>query len=178
MYRQSIICILTVQDRFMMTKTPDTLDRTVTPTAQYRSGVAARLAGLPVETLRVWERRYGNSDTGRSEHRQRLYSQAQVRRLRLIKQLVDQGHPIGALAQLPLEQLGALAVAPVPFATAQLLRVVLAGSALAPCGGRARNFMVLWCWRCRRHRARRCWVKSLRYGQLRPPGPQWKGAGP
>ena len=32
----------------------------------YRSGVAARLAGLPVETLRVWERRYGVSDAGRS----------------------------------------------------------------------------------------------------------------
>ena len=115
----------------MMTKTPDTLDRTVTPTAQYRSGVAARLAGLPVETLRVWERRYGNSDTGRSEHRQRLYSQAQVRRLRLIKQLVDQGHPIGALAQLPLEQLGALAVVPVPRSAAQLPRVALVGPALA-----------------------------------------------
>src|SRR5436305_1793865 len=27
----------------------------------YRSGVAARLAGLPVETLRVWERRYGEN---------------------------------------------------------------------------------------------------------------------
>lgn len=29
----------------------------------YRSGVAARLAGLSVETLRVWERRYRLSDT-------------------------------------------------------------------------------------------------------------------
>ena len=26
--------------------------------ASYRTSVAARLAGLPVETLRVWERRY------------------------------------------------------------------------------------------------------------------------
>ncbi|MCL6485084.1 MAG: MerR family transcriptional regulator, partial [Janthinobacterium lividum] len=75
------------------------------PPVLYRSGVAARLAGLPVETLRVWERRYGISDTGRSAHGQRLYSEAQVRRLRLMKQLVDQGHPIGALAKLQLEQL-------------------------------------------------------------------------
>ncbi|WP_204311553.1 MerR family transcriptional regulator, partial [Stenotrophomonas maltophilia] len=33
----------------------------------YRTGAAARLAGLPVETLRVWERRYSLSDAQRSE---------------------------------------------------------------------------------------------------------------
>lgn len=74
----------------------------------YRSGVAARLAGLPVETLRVWERRYALSDTSRSDSGQRLYSAAQVRRLGLLKQLVDQGHPIGQLAGLRLEELEAL----------------------------------------------------------------------
>lgn len=97
----------------------------------YRSGVAARLAGLPVETLRVWERRYAISDTSRSAHGQRLYSDAQVNRLRIVKQLVDQGHPIGALAQLSLEQLAALAVVPAPRAPAQPLRVALVGAALA-----------------------------------------------
>lgn len=112
--------------------------------ARYRSGVAARLAGLPVETLRVWERRYGISDTGRSAHGQRLYSDAQVRRLRLMKQLVDQGHPIGVLAPLPIDQLRAmaLALAPAPAARApsQPLRVALVGQALAQRlggGGRA-----------------------------------------
>ena len=101
---------------------------------QYRSGVAARLAGLPVETLRVWERRYGISDTGRSAHGQRLYSEDQVRRLRLMKQLVDQGHPIGALAKLQLEQLeqlGQLALVPEPGAPLQPLRLALMGAALA-----------------------------------------------
>ena len=86
---------------------------------------------MPVETLRVWERRYGISDTGRSAHGQRLYSDAQVGRLRLMKQLVDQGHPIGALAQLPLDQLGALAVVPVVLAPSQPLRVALVGQAPA-----------------------------------------------
>ena len=74
----------------------------------YRSGTAARLAGLPVETLRVWERRYGISDTARSARGQRLYSERQVRRLSLIKQLVDQGHGVGTLAKLSDEQLRAL----------------------------------------------------------------------
>lgn len=71
----------------------------------YRSGVAARLAGLPVETLRVWERRYALSATQRSAHGQRLYTADQVRRLGLLKQLVDLGHPIGVLTGLPVERL-------------------------------------------------------------------------
>ncbi|SFD68823.1 MerR family transcriptional regulator [Massilia yuzhufengensis] len=71
----------------------------------YRSGVAARLAGLPVETLRVWERRYALSETQRSAHGQRLYTAEQVRRLGLLKQLVDLGHPIGVLTGLPVERL-------------------------------------------------------------------------
>ena len=108
-----------------------TSDPAIDQAARYRSGVAARLAGLPVETLRVWERRYAISDTGRSAHGQRLYSDAQVRRLRLMKQLVDQGHPIGALAQLPLEQLAALAVVPALRPQSQPLQVALVGVALA-----------------------------------------------
>ena len=75
----------------------------------YRSGVAARLAGLSAETLRVWERRYDLSDTERSSSGQRLYSAEQVRRLALLKQLVDQGHAIGILAGLPIDQLQELA---------------------------------------------------------------------
>ena len=112
--------------------------------ARYRSGVAARLAGLPVETLRVWERRYGISDTDRSAHGQRLYSDAQVRRLRLMKQLVDQGHPIGALAQLPLEELLASAVVPLARSPSQPVRVALVGQALAQrLAGGARELFAL-----------------------------------
>jgi hypothetical protein len=70
--------------------------------------VAARLAGLPVETLRVWERRYDLSETLRSAHGQRLYTAAQVQRLGMLKQLVDQGHPIGQLAHLSLDELRTL----------------------------------------------------------------------
>ena len=100
--------------------------------ACYRSGVAARLAGLAVETLRVWERRYSLSETHRSEHGQRLYSAAQVRRLGLLKQLVDQGHPIGAIAAFPVAQLEVLLAAPAlgqPKHSAPL-RVVVVGESL------------------------------------------------
>ncbi|GAB2881723.1 hypothetical protein GCM10027277_58460 [Pseudoduganella ginsengisoli] len=100
----------------------------------YRSGAAARLAGLPVETLRVWERRYGLSDTERSSRGQRLYSEEQVKRLGLLKQLVDQGHPIGQLATLSLEQLRALAgagSADGAAAPAGPMRLAVAGIGLA-----------------------------------------------
>lgn len=113
-------------------------------TARYRSGVAARLAGLPVETLRVWERRYGISDTHRSAHGQRLYSDVQVRRLRLMKQLVDQGHPIGALAQLPIEELLASAVVPLARSPSQPVRVALVGQSIAQqLAGGARELFAL-----------------------------------
>jgi MerR family transcriptional regulator, light-induced transcriptional regulator len=98
----------------------------------YRSGVAARLAGLSVETLRVWERRYGLSDTERSEHGQRLYSAEQVGRLRLLKNLVDQGHPIGLIAGLPIGQLEELSSARAPDQpnAAGPIRIALVGRTL------------------------------------------------
>ena len=101
----------------------------------YRSGAAARLAGLPVETLRIWERRYSLSDAERSEHGQRLYSAEQVARLGLLKQLVDQGHAIGVLAGLAREQLQAMLGAGAGAGDARLasgpVRVVLVGPSLA-----------------------------------------------
>lgn len=80
-------------------------DSSCSSTATYRSGVAARLAGVPVETLRVWERRYEVIRPRRSASGQRLYSADEVRRLTLIKQLLDLGHPIGAVAMMPTEDL-------------------------------------------------------------------------
>ena len=47
----------------------------------YRSGVAARLSGVPVDTLRIWERRYAVIGPPLSAGRQRLYSLADIRRL-------------------------------------------------------------------------------------------------
>ena len=74
----------------------------------YRSGAAARLSGVPVETLRVWERRYELVSPRRSEHGHREYSLEEIRHLSLIKQLVDRGNPIGAVAHLPEAELNAM----------------------------------------------------------------------
>lgn len=108
----------------------------------YRSGVAARLAGLSVETLRVWERRYNLSAVERSSRGQRLYSAEQVRRLGLLKQLVDQGHAIGVLARLPIDQLQDLVAGPASEQKVEgPIRVAVVGSGLArriEAGGRDR----------------------------------------
>ena len=74
-----------------------------------RSGAAARLSGLPVATLRVWERRYGVVTPPKSGAGQRLYSTADVLRLKLLRQLTQRGHGIGTIAALDLEQLRSLA---------------------------------------------------------------------
>jgi len=98
----------------------------------YRSGVAARLAGLSAETLRVWERRYKLSDTQRSARGQRLYSTEQVRRLGLLKQLVDQGHAISVLASLPIDRLQELIAGHVGEQKAEgPIRVAVVGGGLA-----------------------------------------------
>jgi MerR family transcriptional regulator, light-induced transcriptional regulator len=74
-----------------------------------RSGTAARLAGLPVTTLRVWERRYGVVPGAKTENGQRIYSAHDVSRLRLLRHLARTGHAIGTIATLELEELQALA---------------------------------------------------------------------
>ena len=105
--------------------------------ARLRSGTAARLAGVPVATLRVWERRYGVVAAPKTPTGQRLYSGHDVQRLRLIKQLSDRGHAIGTIAALPLAELvglDTLAQAtprPAQGAAAVRRRVVVVGRATA-----------------------------------------------
>jgi MerR family transcriptional regulator, light-induced transcriptional regulator len=74
----------------------------------YRSGAVARLTGIPVQTLRVWERRYKIVGPRQSATGQRLYAPAEVARLAVIKELVDSGHAIGSVASLGLDQLRAM----------------------------------------------------------------------
>jgi MerR family transcriptional regulator, light-induced transcriptional regulator len=71
----------------------------------HRSGAVARMLRMPVATLRVWERRYGLTQSALSPTGQRLYSSDDVRRLTLLKQLTDLGHAIGSLAALDMPQL-------------------------------------------------------------------------
>jgi DNA-binding transcriptional MerR regulator len=106
----------------------------------YRSGIAARLAGIPVETLRVWERRYQIVGPRLSPRGHRLYSAEDVSRLTLIRQLVDLGSPVGSVAGLPLAALREMrsaataasqGIAVGPAGSRTPIRVALVGEALA-----------------------------------------------
>src|SRR5512135_1079870 len=70
-----------------------------------------RDTGLSKDTLRVWERRYGFPQPLRDANGERVYPQAQVDKLRLVKRLMDQGYRPGKIADCTVEQLQALAEA-------------------------------------------------------------------
>ncbi len=99
------------------------------------------MLGMPVATLRVWERRYGLTAAALSPGGQRLYSAEDVKRLALLKQLTGLGHAIGRLAALDLAQLRevaathaqarAAAPAAARAAPAAAWRLVVVGEALA-----------------------------------------------
>jgi DNA-binding transcriptional MerR regulator len=77
--------------------------------ARYPIGAVARLTGLGIDTLRAWERRHSAVTPVRDE-RGRMYSDADVARLRLLRDAVERGHTIGRLAGLSDAELRRLAV--------------------------------------------------------------------
>lgn len=106
----------------------------------FRSAAVARLANMPVATLRIWEQRYQavSPTVAASGHRQ--YSPADLQRLLLLRQLTGQGHAIGSIAGLDPEHLRAVASTSTGAKTgkrmkrarpAAALRLVVVGRALA-----------------------------------------------
>jgi DNA-binding transcriptional MerR regulator/methylmalonyl-CoA mutase cobalamin-binding subunit len=72
---------------------------------RYPVRLAALKSGITPHVLRAWERRYRVVTPGRSAGGQRLYSDDDIERLRLLRRLTAQGHGIGQLAKLPLDEL-------------------------------------------------------------------------
>ena len=75
---------------------------------RYPIGEVARRTGLSPHVLRAWERRYGVVSPSRRTGGGRLYSSADILRLRLLRRLTGAGHPIGEIASLPSDTLLAL----------------------------------------------------------------------
>ncbi|MEJ2184458.1 MAG: MerR family transcriptional regulator [Gemmatimonadota bacterium] len=73
--------------------------------ARHAIGAVVRVTGLTADALRVWERRYGVVKPERTEGGHRLYTDAQVRRLSLLKRAVDLGERISQLTDLGDEEL-------------------------------------------------------------------------
>jgi DNA-binding transcriptional MerR regulator len=62
--------------------------------AVYNIGVVARMTGIPENTLRVWERRYGFPKSFRTDGGHRLFSPHEVARIKWVKQQTDAGMQI------------------------------------------------------------------------------------
>lgn len=82
----------------------------------YPIRAVAQMTGISLDTLRAWERRY-EAVTPRRSDRGRVYTEADVTRLRHLGALVDRGHAIGTIARLD---------------DAQLTRLVESTEALSP----------------------------------------------
>ncbi|MCP3135859.1 MerR family transcriptional regulator [Pyxidicoccus xibeiensis] len=66
----------------------------------YRIHIAAELAGVRVELIRAWERRYGVLTPRRTSSGYRVYTDRDVALLRRLKQLTDEGVAISEAAKL------------------------------------------------------------------------------
>jgi DNA-binding transcriptional MerR regulator len=70
--------------------------------------VVARRTGLSRDVLRAWELRYDAVKPWRSDGGQRLYSDRDIERLRLLRQAIEAGRRIGQVAKLDMRELEAL----------------------------------------------------------------------
>lgn len=70
----------------------------------YPIRAVTKLTGIPEDTLRAWERRY-QAVTPRRSGRGRLYSDKEIERLALLRDVVGQGHSIGQIATTSDDQL-------------------------------------------------------------------------
>ncbi len=70
--------------------------------------VVMRRTGLSAELLRVWERRHHVVTPGRTQTGRRLYSDAEIERLRLLYRATLAGRSIGLIAGLSMPALAAL----------------------------------------------------------------------
>jgi MerR family transcriptional regulator, light-induced transcriptional regulator len=73
--------------------------------ARHSVRLTASRTGLTPHTLRAWERRYGAVSPSRSEGGQRLYTDLDVQRLKLLRRLTERGHSISRLANASLADL-------------------------------------------------------------------------
>ena len=70
--------------------------------------VVSRRTGLSKDVIRIWERRYGVIEPGRSETGRRMYADAHIDRLLLLKEATDNGRRISDVAALTPTELDEL----------------------------------------------------------------------
>jgi DNA-binding transcriptional MerR regulator/methylmalonyl-CoA mutase cobalamin-binding subunit len=112
------------------------MDKSTPATEPFHSlGVVCRRTGLKPDRLRAWERRYGVVNPARSDGNQRLYSDADIERLGLLKRATEGGHRIAHISDLSTPELAKLVtelapVTPSPLRSATPSEMALADSFL------------------------------------------------
>ena len=76
--------------------------------SRYSIRVTSRLTSIELDTLRMWERRYGFPRPQRTSGGSRVYSEADVEALKLIKRALDQGYRAGEVVGKPRDELNRL----------------------------------------------------------------------
>ena len=71
----------------------------------YPIQVVVRETGINAHVLRVWEKRYQAVVPKRTATQRRTYSEADIRKLKLLREATALGHPIGSVAKLAAERL-------------------------------------------------------------------------
>ena len=84
------------------------MSKTHETSASYPIRAVSKLTGIGIDTLRAWERRHG-AVTPIRDDRGRMYTDADIARLRLLRGAVEHGHAIGRLAGLTDAELRHLA---------------------------------------------------------------------
>jgi methanogenic corrinoid protein MtbC1 len=72
-------------------------------------GFVATRTGLTPHVIRIWELRYKAITPTRTDTNRRIYSDADVERLILLRKATQAGHKISQLSKLPLDRLRAIA---------------------------------------------------------------------
>ena len=74
-------------------------------TARLPIKMVSSLTGLTLFVIRIWEQRYRAVTPERTNTNRRIYSEHDVERLNLLRQLTRDGHKIGLIANWPTEKL-------------------------------------------------------------------------
>lgn len=112
--------------------------RGVDPEGRLSIGALSRLTGVPVETLRTWEHRYGFPVPERKSSGHRVYPLSTVARIRLVAEALARGHRAGEVVPASTKELTALIEATPPRSTnrdatrVEGQEVEIAGGAHAP----------------------------------------------
>lgn len=70
--------------------------------------VISKACGISTPTLRIWEKRYGAFSPTRNENGERLYTEKDLLKAKLISLLLEKGHTISTVVYLPIEELKGL----------------------------------------------------------------------